>query len=150
MRSLRMTPRPTLGVSEQNNNSTAQSTAADQTLLQQSQPRFFVCAGTAFPNITDPVGLFIDSEARLLFVGSNLTPTGYAYAYDLDTRQLVQSYTDSGLQHPAGLVSYGGSLYVISQTAGTLMQFNVQSGALTSTLISSFDDVPEQIMLSPC
>ena len=106
--------------------------------------------GTAFSNITDPVGLFIDSESRLLFVGSNASPSGFAYAYDLDTRQLVQSYTDSGLQHPAGLVAYAGSLYVISQTAGTLMQFNVQSGALTSTIISSFADVPEQIMLSPC
>lgn len=106
----------------------------------------------AFGNITDPVGLFVDMDARQIFIGSNGGSDGssYVYLYDLDTRALKQTYTDSGLQHPAGLVSYNGQLFVLSQTAGTLMQFDIASGALVATPISQFDDTPEQLVLSPC
>ena len=106
----------------------------------------------AFPNITDPVGLFIDIDARQIFIGSNggTSAASNVFLYDLDTRDLTQTYTDAGLQHPAGMVSYNGQLFVLSQTAGTLMQFDIDSGKLVATPITSFADTPEQLVLSPC
>lgn len=106
----------------------------------------------AFGNITDPVGLFIDIDARQIFIGSNggSGAASNVFLYDLDTRDLTQTYTDPGLQHPAGIVTYNGQMFVLSQTAGTLMQFDIATGALVATPISSFDDTPEQLVLSPC
>lgn len=102
-----------------------------------------------FNSITDPIGLYIDPVSHTLFIGSNGTPST-VLAYNLDTRALVQTFENSGLQHPAGLVVYQDQLYVISQTPETLMQFNVTSGEYVGTPITQFDDTPEQIFFSPC
>lgn len=103
----------------------------------------------SFTSITDPIGLYVDEEQRLLFIGSNGSPAA-VYAYNLDTRALNRTFTDSGLNHPAGLVSYGESLFVIDQKAQSVLEFNVASGELVGTPIASFPDVPEQIWLSDC
>lgn len=48
------------------------------------------------------------------------------------------------------MLTYNGSLWVISQTVGSVLQFNISTGELIGTPIPSTPDTPEQIFLSPC
>lgn len=102
-----------------------------------------------FSNITDPIGLFIDANSQTIFIGSNGSPSA-VYAYNISTGALLQTYQDPTLQHPAGMITLNGALWVISQTVGSVLQFDVASGVLLGTPISSTPDTPEQIFLSPC
>jgi DNA-binding beta-propeller fold protein YncE len=102
-----------------------------------------------FANITDPIGLFIDPSSRLIFIGSSDSPSA-VFVFNLDSRQLIQTLGDEGLNHPAGIVSQGEKVWVISQKDETLLLFNLTSGNLISTVIGSFPDTPEQIFFSPC
>ena len=99
--------------------------------------------------MSTPIGLFIDAVTRTLFIGSNGDPSA-VYAYNLDSHELIQTFTNSNLAHPAGMVSVGDQLLVLSQKTSQLLQFDIGTGKLTGIPIQSFDDTPEQIFLSNC
>eukprot|EP01119_Soliformovum_irregulare_P020375 TRINITY_DN6587_c0_g2_i1.p1 TRINITY_DN6587_c0_g2~~TRINITY_DN6587_c0_g2_i1.p1 ORF type:complete len:302 (-),score=59.85 TRINITY_DN6587_c0_g2_i1:48-953(-) len=98
--------------------------------------------------VTHPIGLF--AWSNYLFMGSD-DSDGYVYQYDVNAKQVVQTFTHKHMKHPAGIVvDSNGNLFVLCQKDQVLLQFAVSSGSFVNVVVSSFPDVPEQIALVNC
>lgn len=95
-----------------------------------------------------PVGLFYDGTSNLMYYGSK--DDNVVYSFSIASMLPMGKYTNANLSHPAGIVAYEDTLFVLSQDTNSLMSFNTTSGAFISTVIASLPDSPEQIMLSNC
>jgi DNA-binding beta-propeller fold protein YncE len=101
--------------------------------------------------ITSPVGLYIDPVSYILYIGSKNKHNSLVGAFSLSDRSFLYNYSDSTLEHPAGIALYQDQLFVLGQKAGTLLVFNTtDQSTITNSLISNFPDTVEQIIVSYC
>jgi len=109
--------------------------------------------------IVKPIGLYLDTDHQLLYVGSNDKTAGIVMSFDVSPGVVAggkpapvkQKFVQTKwLSHPAGMLVHNGILYVLSQDTNTLLTFDANSGAFLRVLVAQFDDKVEQILLSPC
>jgi len=93
--------------------------------------------------VDTPIGLTIDTNNAVLYVGSNGAYTKAVYAYSLDSLQNVATYTHSSLGHPAGIAVTSGLIYVLDQDNTNLRAWNVASEHYLGVVISNLPDTPE-------
>ena len=98
--------------------------------------------------VDSPIGVYFDPVARIMYMGSNAKKSAI-YTYDVRARTIGPKYKESSLSHPAGMLVHKDLLYVVSQDPTALHTFNTTSGAYNG-VIATFDDLPEQLILSPC
>lgn len=96
----------------------------------------------------DCIGMFYDSTTNAVFIGSN--GKDEVYQYGVAEGKVVRTFKYTGLSHPAGLVVYGGALFVNAQTAGKILQFDVATGDFVSAIVSSVPDDLEGLTLAVC
>jgi hypothetical protein len=101
--------------------------------------------------INSPIGLFYDKYYNLVFVGSKQKHWGGAvYAIDPVYLRIVKSYTTNRMNHPSGIVSYDGTLFVAEQVLGVILTFDIESGKYMKTIVESTPGQIEQLALSDC
>eukprot|EP01031_Cornospumella_fuschlensis_P025704 gene25704-31040_t len=101
--------------------------------------------------IRNPIGLFFDTYSGLLFVGSKDKHwRGAVYAIDPHIFRVVHTYTTMRMNHPSGITSYGGVLYVAELVRGEVLMFNVTSERFLGTMVTDAPGEIEHLMLSPC
>lgn len=100
-------------------------------------------------NITSPIYTYFEESTETFFVGSS--DTNLVYQYDFKNQVVLRTFGGDGtLSHPAGITSYQGTLYVISQDDQKLQSYNILTGAFLQTVVDGFPDTPEGLHLSPC
>ena len=80
------------------------------------------------------------------------TRGGIVYAIDINTLQIEYSYVHRNMDHPTGMTSYAGTLFVGEQNNGAIYTFDIVSEKYTGTIVQEdfFRNQIEQIALSPC
>ena len=96
----------------------------------------------------DPIGLYYHETSGKLFIGSSADNS--VVLWNPATQAIEQTFTDTNLQHPAGIAVSGDALFVISQTANSLLQFAISTGSLVGVIASNLPDTPEQLIVSDC
>ena len=113
---------------------------------------------TGMTPVTAPVGLTVDPDTDLLYCGS-LDKEAHVVALDLGglraggggaplARRRV--FTHPQLLHPAGLVVWDGTLFVLEQHSRALMAFDARNGRYLGERIHALPDVPEALLVSDC
>lgn len=104
-----------------------------------------------------PVGLYFDAGTGLVFLGVKPVSgkgDGAVYGLDPSLHVIRTSYTDSSMNHPAGMTVFANTLYVLEQANDKLLSFDIPSGHFLSVVIPSFSTFgfsqAEQIILSSC
>jgi len=87
----------------------------------------------AFLDVKKPVGIYHNptaesgAERQLVYVGSRGKKSGFVYAYDKDTFELVKQYTLIGMTHPTGIAVHDDTLFVADQRLGAILTFNLNT-----------------------
>jgi hypothetical protein len=93
--------------------------------------------------------LYFDEQSDTLYIGSNGGNSSIV-TYDVKRQKHGKIvFAHDSLVHPAGMLVYEQQLYVLSQKPKALHRFDATTGEYLGVL-ASFDDLPEQIALSPC
>lgn len=95
-----------------------------------------------------PISVYYCEPRSSIWVGS--AGKHRLYEYGIAKWDLVQTIYHKDLAHPAGLVTFGDSLFVVSQQKNKLLQFSMVTGQLERVVLSQLIDAGEQILLSDC
>mmetsp|Transcript_29885 Transcript_29885/g.74265 ORF Transcript_29885/g.74265 Transcript_29885/m.74265 type:complete len:391 (+) Transcript_29885:3-1175(+) len=98
--------------------------------------------------VKKPISVFYCFDRDSVWIGS--VKRHSLYEFSAQTHLLIQVISDPSLRHPAGMVSYGDSLYVIGQATNRLLEYSISSGKLRRTLVDKLPDDGERVILSPC
>ena len=106
--------------------------------------------------VKNPVGMFLDSERNMMFVGSKKSSknTGAVYGIDIVEKRVVKIYTLLGgetMNHPTGIVAHNDILYVAEQTMNVVLTFNITSERYLKQIIPKMKSSGvEHLALSDC
>jgi len=93
----------------------------------------------------EPIGVYING--RTLYVASK---TSGAESYNLDTLARLNVYSHSTLGHGTGMAVYNEVFYILGQDTGVLCSFIEHTGQYLGTLVTSFPDTVEQLLIGNC
>mmetsp|Transcript_8171 Transcript_8171/g.17865 ORF Transcript_8171/g.17865 Transcript_8171/m.17865 type:complete len:170 (-) Transcript_8171:389-898(-) len=122
----------------------------------------------ASSKVTNPIGLALDPEANLLYVGSYSCTERPSSTCAVHSRIMVfklhfgsspkkfeiekiSEAVAPSMVHPAGLLFHNETLFVLEQTTRSLVSFTARrDGNLTyhGALLKDLPDVPEQMLIS--
>lgn len=106
---------------------------------------------TDIVRISKPVGLFYDESTHLVYVSSKgKHRTGSVYAISAGSLRIVKSYFEPYMEHPTGVLVYGGILYVVEQVENAILTFDVESTKYLGKIVKHIPHDFEQITLSYC
>jgi len=99
-----------------------------------------------------PIGLTYDARNNFLYAGSDAGVDSQIYEWDLSKGTIHRKLgkEDKALVHPAGLITYKDSLYVISQDVDSILVYNLLTGNYKRTIYHGFPTAGEQLVLSEC
>lgn len=95
-----------------------------------------------------PISVHYCTHRNSLWVGC--AKQHVIYEYDASTWQIMQEISHKKLNHPAGLLAYGDSLFVISQGSNELLQFSIATGGFEAVVLNDLQDAGERVVLSAC
>lgn len=98
-------------------------------------------------SIDTPIGVYVNGS--VLYVSSKSNKNPGVYSYDVTSLKHLLTYVTPD-NHPTGILTTGGSLYVLGQQNGKLYRFRQSDASYIGVVISSFPDTPEHIILSQC
>lgn len=99
-------------------------------------------------NVPNPISIYYCKERDSIWIGSAEHHT--LYEYDATTWQVLQEIKHRKLKHPAGFVTYGDALYVVSQRKNQMLKFSMVTGNLEDVILPWLPDAGERVLLSPC
>lgn len=102
--------------------------------------------------ITKPIALWYDANRRALYAGSNKGKHSVVYEWDVVLGKVNRTLgiDDKQLSHPAGIVSYKDTLYVISQDENEIVSYDLSTGLYKRSIYHGFPSAGEQLILSAC
>lgn len=99
-------------------------------------------------NVRNPISVHYCEDRNSMWIGS--ADSNVLYEYDTVTWEMVQSISHRDLVHPAGFVTHGDSIYVVSQRQNKLLRFSMITGELENVVLRDIPDAGERLILSPC
>eukprot|EP00596_Hydrurales_sp_CCMP1899_P008891 CAMPEP_0119044442 /NCGR_PEP_ID=MMETSP1177-20130426/31470_1 /TAXON_ID=2985 /ORGANISM="Ochromonas sp, Strain CCMP1899" /LENGTH=344 /DNA_ID=CAMNT_0007014545 /DNA_START=202 /DNA_END=1236 /DNA_ORIENTATION=+ len=105
------------------------------------------------PFTSTPVGLHHDEDLRMVFVSCRSKKnSGIVYALDNVTFKILHKYTYADMDHPTGMTTYDGILYVAEQENGEILSFDIKSEEFIMKVVDGKGGLSrvEQIVLSTC
>lgn len=126
---------------------------ADPSLHGVKKPRGMVrqiCNGSLVSNlqVENPVGLTVDAEKGLLYIGSASKEDPHVAVLDLAARKFVRRLDSEGMRRPAGIVLVGSSVLVACKQE--ILEFSRHTGEFLRVLGERLPDKAEAMLLSPC
>jgi len=101
--------------------------------------------------VEKPIGLLYSTERESVFIGSTQGHHSQVLEYNVHDHTLKATYHAKGyLNHPAGMVVYKDTLYAVSQSDGTIIEFNLNKGKYKRTVNGDLPDIGEHLLLSMC
>ena len=100
-----------------------------------------------------PIGLYHLKELNVTFVSCKSHERGgIVYAININTLQIDSSYVHHSMNHPTGMTSYAGTLFVAEQNDGAIYTFDIATERYTGKIVQEegYKDQIEQLALSPC
>lgn len=85
----------------------------------------------------DPIGLHVNYQHSLMFVGSKASKAAQVLAYDLDTHEIRRRFSLLSMKHPTGITSQRDELIVADQEANAIWSFNITSGRYLRLVVPS-------------
>lgn len=101
-------------------------------------------------DIVSPIGLFYDSIADFLYVGSKNKNGGAVYSINTQTLKVDKQFVYSNMTHPTGIVVFEDTLIVGDQDMNAIISFNISSGLFIKVVSRDLPGSIEQLALSPC
>lgn len=97
------------------------------------------------------LGLHYDEVNNLVYVTSKEKHwQGAVYGVSPSTLHVEATYTTDRMNHPTGLASYDGILYVAEQEAGQILMFNITTTKFIGKMATKVPGEVEQLLISPC